>query len=331
TMNNKLRILPGLSPTDSIEAFYSKGIKEVYVGFYDDISEKQWPVAFNTINRRGEGGSFFGLKDFSLIADKAKKYGISIYVVFNVNYTKQQVYWILKSIKQVSKFSSVKGLIVNDINLLLMLQKQKYKKEIIISTLGTNLNTYAVSFYKNLGASRVVLDRQLTSLEILNVLEKFPKIQFEIFFLMADGCFFIDGYCTSLHVQETDQNKRYDTTVQSTLCMDILSSLNNKNSKDIKFSYKKMLPYKCNICTLYYLKSLKNITIKIPNRTITNSDGISIIDVVLKIEKELNKKNITLKQFQSFCKNLLLENKDIKCNPKICLCRDLYAKSKNSK
>lgn len=325
-----MNILPGLSPSDSIEAFYSKGIKEVYAGFYDSVSEKKWPVAFNTINRRGEGGSFFGLKAFASAAVKAEKYGMSVYVVFNVNYTARQLPWILKSIKQISKFPAVKGLIINDINLILLLRRQKYSKKIIISTLGANLNAYAAAFYQNLGASGIVLDRQLTALEVLSIVKKFPEMRFEVFFLMADGCFFIDGYCSSLHVQETDKSKRYDLSVQSTLCMDMFRGLGQKKQAN-KFDCKKMLPYKCNICSLYHLRKLKNITVKIPNRTITNSDGISIIDSVLKIEKELEKRNITFEKFRSFCGRFLYESKNIKCNPKVCLCRDLYAKNKNSK
>lgn len=329
-MDNKLKILPGLSPSDSIEVFYSKGIKEVYAGFYDCISEKKWPVAFNTVNRRGEGGSFFGLKEFASAVKKAEKYGISVYVVFNVNYTKQQLPWLLKSIKEVSKFTAVKGLIVNDINLILLLRRRKYRKKIIISTLGANLNAYSVSFYKSIGASGIVLDRQLTALEVLDIVKKFPEMRFEMFFLMADGCFFIDGYCSSLHVQETDKAKKYDLSVQSTLCMDVFSGLQKDKAKN-KFDYKKMLPYKCNICSLYYLRKLKNVTVKIPNRTITNSDGISIINSVLEIEKELKKKNMTFEKFKLFCKRFFYESKNIKCNPKVCLCRDLYAKNKNSK
>ena len=156
TTSNHFNILPGFTPTDSLVEFSLKNIKTIYVGFYDDYSEKKWPVAFNTINRRGEGGSFFGKKAFSSFIKKAEKYNVSVYVVFNVNYTKQQIPWIIKSIKFVSKFNAVKGIIVNDINLILLLKN--YEKEIIISTLGTNLNSYVIEFYKEFGAKRIVLD-----------------------------------------------------------------------------------------------------------------------------------------------------------------------------
>lgn len=325
TTSNHFNILPGFTPTDSLVEFSLKNIKTIYVGFYDDYSEKKWPVAFNTINRRGEGGSFFGKKAFSSFIKKAEKYNVSVYVVFNVNYTKQQIPWIIKSIKFVSKFNAVKGVIVNDINLILLLKN--YEKEIIISTLGTNLNSYVIEFYKEFGAKRIVLDRQLTAKEVLTILNKFPEIKFEMFFLMADGCFFIDGYCTSVHIQETDSNVRYDNSIKSTLCMKVFNDLKEKNNKIVS----NMLPYKCNLCLLYFLIKYNNITIKIPNRTITDSTGINIINTIHDIETQLNKKTMTLNKFKKYCSNLLMKNRKIKCNSKVCLCRDLYEKGNSNR
>lgn len=323
-ISNHFKILPGFTPQDSVKDFVLKKINTVYVGFYDEYSEKKWPVAFNTINRRGEGGSFFGKKEFKIFIKEATKYNLSVYVVFNVNYTKQQIPWVIKSIKFVSKFSTVKGIIVNDINLLLLLKN--YKKELIVSTLGANLNCYAIEFYKEFGAKRIVLDRQLTAKEVLHIINKFPDINFEIFPLMADGCFFIDGYCTSLHIQEKESNIKYDNSINSTLCMKVFNSLKIKNKNIVS----NMRPYKCNLCLLYFLIKYNNVTIKIPNRTITDSTGIQIIDTIHKMEKQLNYKNITLQKFKKYCAVFLLKNKKTKCNSKICLCRDLYEKNSNN-
>ena len=317
-ISKHFNILPGFTPKDCVKDFVSQNIKTVYVGYYDDYSEKKWPVAFNTINRRGEGGSFFGKQEFENFIKEATKYSLCVYVVFNVNYTKQQIPWVIKSIKFVSKFSAVKGVIVNDMNLLLLLKN--YKKEIIISTLGANLNSYAIEFYKSFGSKRIVLDRQLTAKEVLQIINKFPDINFEIFPLMADGCFFIDGYCTSVHIQEKDSNSKYDNSINSTLCMKIFNNIKTKNKNVIS----NMRPYKCNLCLLYFLIKYNNVTIKIPNRTITDSTGLYIINVIRKMEKQLNSKNITLKKFKKYCASFLLKDKKIKCNSKVCLCRDLF-------
>ncbi len=324
-MINNFKILPGFIPADSFDILKKYNVKETYVGFYDNFSEKNWPVAFHAINRRGEGANFCGIKEFSALAKNAEKNGMNLYLAFNVFYSRRQLDWILKSIIRISKFSSVKGIIVADMNLLLMLKKIKYDKKIIISTLGTVFNKYAIDFYSSLGAKRFVLDRQMTAKEIFDTIKSFPQYQYEIFFLIGDGCLFIDGYCSSMHTQEKDKLKRYNTSYQTTLCMDVLNNIKNKNS------LKKILSYKCNICMLYYLKNLSNVSLKIPNRTITNATGADIMETILKIDNKLSQKNVSFKEYSSFCKKLFKENKGCLCNPKVCLCRDLYGKNFNNK
>lgn len=311
----KFNILPGFVPNDSFSTFKKYGIKEVYVGFFDKYSERRWPVAFNTINRRGEGASFYGIDSFRQLEKEAIKNKIDLYVAFNVFYSKEQIDWVIKSIKNVSKFNSVKGIIISDINLLLILKKIKYKKKIIISTLSTIFNKYAIEFFSTFGAKRFVLDRQLTAKEVLELINSFPQYQYEMFFLMGDGCLFVDGYCSSMHVQETNIERRYNISIKNTLCKKLISE--NKLSN-------KLISYKCNICLLYYLKNLKNITLKIPNRTITNSTCGIIIDSIIEIEKYLSNRNTNFNKFSTFCRNLFNQKKGISCNPKICLCRDLF-------
>lgn len=317
-MDNKIikfNILPGFVPNDSLSNLKKYNIKEVYVGFFDEYSEKRWPVCFYTINRRGEGANFFGVSEFKKLAKQAKENNIGLFVAFNIHYMEKQLDWVVKSIIKISKYSVVKGIIVSDIGLLLKLKKLKYKKKIIISTLSTIFNKYAIDFFTNFGAKRFVLDRQFTAKEILDIVKSFPQYQYEIFFLMGDGCLFIDGYCSSMHVQETGINKRYNTSVQETLCMKVINKQSLTN---------KLMSYKCNICLLYYLKDLNNVTLKIPNRTITNSTCSNIINSILEIEEILSKPNIKFNNFNKFCKKIFKRDKGVSCNPKVCLCRDLF-------
>ena len=312
--NFNFNILSGFVPNDSFSNLKKYNIKEVYVGYFDDHSEKKWPVAFNVINRRGEGASFYNIKSFQNFAKTAKENKIDVYVAFNVFYSKEQLDWVIKSIIRVSKYSAVKGIIISDIGLLLKLQKLKYKKKIIISTLSTIFNKYSIAFFANFGAKRFVLDRQLTAKEILNIIKTFPQYQYELFFLMGDGCLFIDGYCSSMHIQEIKTDKKYNTTINETLCMKLI---NEQKLSD------KLKSYKCNVCLLYYLKGLKNITLKIPNRTITNSTYDNIVNLIEEIENLFTIKNISFKKFNIACKKIFKKNKGFSCNPKVCLCRDL--------
>ena len=301
-MNNKFKILYGCSSFDSIKILDKyKNIKNIYVGFYDEESEKKWPVIFNTINRRGDYASFYGLEQFSKLDEEAIKRNISVYVTFNIPYKKSQMDWIINAVCKISEFSSVKGIIVGDINLLLILKKFSYKKDIVISTSGTNFNDYAIEFYAGLGAKRFILDRQLTAKEIVLTLQKYPEYEYEVFLVLTTGCLFVDGYCSSGH------------TNTKTTCGALISKYGEKLVRS---------PYKCNICLLYYLIKFNNVSIKIANRGISSSEFR--IDTILTLERVLNKKNIDFKKFQNYCKKILKKHLNIECNHKVCLCRDLY-------
>ncbi len=108
--------------------------------------------------------------------------------------------------------------------------------------------------------------------------------------------------------------------------MKVFNTLKTKDKNIVS----NMKPYKCNLCLLYFLIKYNNVTIKIPNRTITDSTGLYIIDTVHKMEKQLNSNNITLEKFKKYCADFLLKSKKVKCNSKVCLCRDLYEKNNNN-
>ncbi|MBN1871215.1 MAG: U32 family peptidase, partial [Candidatus Omnitrophica bacterium] len=66
------------------------------------------------------------------------------------------------------------------------------------STGGTVFNSEAVEFYRSLGASRIVLDRQVTLSSMKELAERHINIDFEVFILHT-LCVYIDGFCTFMH------------------------------------------------------------------------------------------------------------------------------------
>ena len=170
-----------------------------------------------------------------------------------------------------------------------------------MSTSATNFNDYAIEFYASLGAKRFILDRQLTAREIISILQKYPKYEYEVFLVLCIGCLFIDGYCSSNH------------TNTKSICGTIISKCGKKLG---------LSSYKCNICLLYYLIKFNNVSIKLANRGISSSEFH--INTILTLEKILNKRNVDFQTFKSFCKKILKRYLNIECNHKVCLCRDLY-------
>ncbi|MDD2523566.1 MAG: U32 family peptidase [Endomicrobiaceae bacterium] len=336
-MKNKFKIITGFNPADSISDLKGNGINEVYCGYYDNESEKKWPVSFGCINRRGEGVNFLGWDKLVLFSKKAHKQNISVYVTFNSHYyIKEQYKWLTKALKNINNEPSITGIITNDIGLLLLLKKINFKKNITISTLATSFNSNAVNFYKNFGANRIVLDRQLTPNEIIDITSKHPDINFEIFVLSTGGCLFIDGYCSLIHCFEQLKNKtsfaginkgqKYDITTSGAGCCEVLNCFNAKQfdinniakTKNSQFNISKTLGFSCNICMLYQLKDISNISLKIDSRG-SNGLGVTNFEMLNQLLYAVNNSKNN-NEYIKKAKTILKQCKNIKCNSNICLC-----------
>lgn len=335
---NKFKIITGFTPSDSIKNLKKNAISRVYCGYYDDESEKKWPVAFGCINRRGEGVNFYGWEKLARFAKEAHKENISVYVTLNSHYyIKEQYGWLKKAVKHIKDEPGITGIITNDLGLLLLLKEMNFKKDITISTLATAFNSNAVNFYKKFGAKRIVLDRQMTPKEILDITAAHPDTDFEIFVLSAGGCLFIDGYCSLFHCFEQLKNEtvfagiskgqKYDTTTPGAGCCEVLNCLNSNrfsltdcsaNTETEKFfNLSKTLGFSCNICMLYKLKDIGNITLKIDNRG-ANGSGVTNLEMLSRLLNAAgtSKNN---NEYIKKAKQILKQCKNIKCNSKICL------------
>jgi hypothetical protein len=92
----------------------------------------------------------------------------------------------------------VDALTVVDINVLLMVKERQYNTKIHMGTGGTTFNSQTVAFYKDLGVSRVILDRQLSIEEIGLIASKSGDTELAVFAL-NQKCHNIDGFCTFQH------------------------------------------------------------------------------------------------------------------------------------
>jgi putative protease len=254
------------------------GIKSVYCGYLDPDSVQKWPSEFSTLNRRNLKGSFLGKENMKTFLLDAEKNNIDVKVTFNALYVPEQYESILRNISFVSSFNAVKGIIIYDIGLLLKLQKINYNKKIIISTLGTIFNSSSINFFKQLGATEFVLDRQVKTEEIISILNTHKDVKFEIFLLFSN-CLFIDGFCSLMHcLEETENNKRYNLNNLIINCELVRRSQQEKTfiikgDEDKVNKYKDKLSFQynnmeagCNLCLLNKLRKYDNVIYKIISR-----------------------------------------------------------------
>jgi collagenase-like PrtC family protease len=115
----------------------------------------------------------------------------------NALYTEGQYAQVQEFIGQAIT-SGVDAVIIADLGLLLAVRQMGWEREIHVSTGGTTFNNETVAFYRELGASRIILPRQNRLSEIAALARANPDIEIETF-IMNCGCMNIDGFCTFQH------------------------------------------------------------------------------------------------------------------------------------
>lgn len=323
-MKYKFNITSGFNNINVIESLKKAGATELYTGFFDESVNQKYPIAFNILNRRGEDSNFTNWPEFKKAINLAEKLQLQVYITFNGLYIQKQYKLIMDTINKVSALNGVKGIIVNDIALLLLLKENSYKKDIAISTGGTIFNHHTVAFYKSLGAKRIILDRQLSIKDIIEITSYDKTMQYEIF-AFGGSCFFIDGFCSFFHCSE---NLDYDQKIVNTYNVNMCETgchLIEQNISKFSDYYKKkynldtdnflsFMRHSCNLCNLYELKKIKNLSLKIVNRKKSSISFVEVVSLALNALETIKSK----KEFIKYCKYILEEKKLFRCNESQC-------------
>ncbi|TAM38434.1 U32 family peptidase, partial [bacterium] len=170
-----MKILSPISRKEEVEPLVEAGAGELYCGIVPRLWSDRYGVS-DTLNRReGYGANFSSFADLQYAIQLAHKRNVPVFVTINGLYTREQ-YPLIREI--VEKLISIKvdGLIIADLGLLLTLERTKFPGEIHMGTGGTAFNSRTISFYKELGASRIILDRHLTIGEIKDISQKSSSI-----------------------------------------------------------------------------------------------------------------------------------------------------------
>lgn len=340
------KILAPFTRIGDVKLLKDAGADELYCGYVTEELTEKWPLAFNVLNRRGEGQSFIDYRVFRRAVEEADRHNLAVYVTINGLYTPEQYPALLELVKKVECLHGVKAIIVADLGLLLTLKKNKFKKEIHISTGGTCFNSNTADFYRNLGVDRIILPRQLTPYEIGNIITGIrSEIDIEIF-IIREGCGgFIDGYCTFFHCFELWQKDKikkgvffkpsYNTEQAVTGCQFYFSeelrkgrfkSFSAKSYKEKKESLK-FQPWKhnlfgCRICDLYDLYQYPIKSLKIIGRGQNVGYIIKFIKLTSRVLSYLTSNGISKRNYQRKCKNLF--SKIVYNNKRRCTKFDCY-------
>ena len=313
-----LKITAPFREKEEVFPLIEAGADELYCGYLSP----EWVKRYTALEfeRKGGGSNFTDLKELKQAVDLAHKKNTPVFLALNGLYVRQQYPLLLKIVNQLEQID-LDGYIVADIGLLLTLRKKGFRRQIHISTGGTVFNSEAVSFYKDLGVTRIILDRQ-TTLESMKALScNNPEIDFEVFILNT-LCVYIDGFCTFLHTygreamedvsrKEWKDNQRlhlstaYDPEAQADACC-LSYSVQACDSAGQRLNRDKIRPtfYKhlidgveCGACAIYDISKTEVKSIKIvgrqggPKMRLQNTRFIHSVLDILQNNSEINKRD----------------------------------------
>lgn len=192
-----MKLVAPISKVYEVEDIIKAGADELYCGVYT----KEWRKKYSDIaapNRHpGRSASLNDFKDLHSVVKLAHIHNTPVFFTINEFYSERQYDSALDNIEAAIN-AGVGALIVVDINLLLMIKERGHNIKIHMGTGATTFNSQTVAFYKDLGVSRVILDRQLNIDEIGLIASRSPDMELEVFAL-NQKCHNIDGFCTFQH------------------------------------------------------------------------------------------------------------------------------------
>jgi putative protease len=137
----------------------------------------------------------FGLGELAVLVDYAHERGVRVYVAMNVLLKPDDARAAGGLIERLARMVKPDALIVQDLGLIRLARQAGFKGEIHISTLANATHQAALQVAKDLGASRVVLPRELDLDEIKLMAESCPEgLELELF-VHGALCHCVSGRC----------------------------------------------------------------------------------------------------------------------------------------
>ena len=311
-----------LSDKEEVKSLCQSGAGELFCGF----EPVKWSSLYGDlcISQRTRKANFSDLKDLEKAVLLAHRQKVKLHVALNGFFHSNRQYAICrKIIKDVVEIGA-DGVILAD-PALVFASDSKYLagKDIIAGTDAMVFNSWAVSFYKRIGATRVVLPRSLTLPEISDTISRDPRMEYEAF-IMNDLCFFEDGLCTYCKEQSGGTEKigknikGLDLLVSSRIttrgsaggCRSVFKrqKMSSPGHKPIgerhKFSFwGKRAVEGCGACALYDLSRMGVTTVKVLDRNMPLKEKVRST-LFIKRSLDFLQKDLSRAEFSRKCKKL---------------------------
>lgn len=183
-----------LSPAGDLERLkwaLMYGADAVYIGGYN------YSLRANANN--------FSIPDITEGVDFAHSLGKKVYVTVNILFHNEDLEGLTEYLTTLSDIG-VDAFIVSDLAIVKRIRELNLKPEIHISTQESSVNKFAVKFWESVGATRVVLARECSKIDILDIKNN-TDAELEVF-IHGAMCTSYSGRCVlSNYVTKRDSNR----------------------------------------------------------------------------------------------------------------------------
>ncbi len=187
----KYELLLPAGDLDRLKVALSYGADAVYIG------GENYNLRANANN--------FTLEEIKEGVSFAHKLNKKVYVTVNMIFHNEDLDGLDKYLKELDKIG-VDSLIISDFAVIESIKRQKLKIPFFISTQKSITNVETINFYKSLGAYRVVLARECTRDDIVDIKSK-TDVEVEVF-IHGAMCTSYSGRCVmSNYVTKRDSNR----------------------------------------------------------------------------------------------------------------------------
>ena len=178
---HKVELLMPAGNMEKLEYAVRYGADAVYLGVVD----------FSL--RAMRKGSLITLENLKDAVELARKLGAKAYVTLNIFAFNRDIK-LLEECIDIFKDAKPDSFIVSDFGIFNLLRKTACDVPIHVSTQTNTLNYESVKFWQDLGASRVILARELPIKDIAEIRSKVPDIELECF-VHGSQCVSFSGRC----------------------------------------------------------------------------------------------------------------------------------------
>ncbi len=180
-MEKKVELLLPAGSIEKLDYAINYGADAIYLGMVD--------FSLRTMRK----GDVITAENLKKAIDLAHSYGKKVYMTLNIYAYDEDIKNLYDSI-DVIKDARPDALIVSDFGILNIIKNKLPDIDIHISTQTNTLNSEAVKFWRDFGATRVILARELSIKQIAQIRKNVPDIELEVFVHGAQ-CVSLSGRC----------------------------------------------------------------------------------------------------------------------------------------